>query len=299
MKTLSPYLLLLSFAGFTSNTFANDAVDTSSISLGGVYSNTSSDYDSDTYSVSGTLTMPISGFDHMGVRAAFNRTHDNTTDNSNINYKSDMTRGNLNAFFRDSNIGGILAGYDYAHMETHTKFPTLWNLSPVSNTLNTATKTIKGEYYLDQITLSGRLADSDGSTLDIAQQGVAATWYPKENHALKLIVDHAHINPNFAASFNNTTYSVNSESQPAFLAGKGDVRFAYAWDSQSSNKGVLIGGDYYFSNFEFMKSTPVIGLTATHSTSGTNMVFLDFGLKFDNSISLKVRDRKYLFSPNL
>ena len=293
------HLLLLSLAGFSSDAFSNDAVDAPSISLGGVYSDRSGNYDSSTYSVSGTLTTPIPNFDHIGIRAALARAYDNTTDNSHFNTRSDLTTGNLNVVFRDSNIGGILAGYDYAHIEARTKFPTLWNLHPISYTLNTATKTIKGEYYLDQITLSGRLADSDGSTLDIARQGIAATWYPKENHALKLAVDHLHINPDFTSSFNNTTYAITTESQPDFLIKKGNIRFGYAWDLQSSNKEISIGGDYYFSNFELMKSTPVIGLTATHNTSGINIVSLGFGFKFDNSVSLKDRDRKYLFSPNL
>lgn len=314
---MNKFLRKLAYAAiiFTGTAQANDAVETTSISAIGSYStnlNNHKEGEFNNYDARINFTAPINNTKYLGLNVfgEANRTKNRYSYyvpdmgySSGVNTGKQLSVG-LDLFLRDPEIGGLLAGYSYLHHDYNADtnfFGSNWHDSGDGHVQY---RTLKGEYYFDRVTVSARHWDSTPSTCcDQSERSISGKWYPTDKYILAAtVINKKYDNPLFNIGPEHI-YNIGAQAQPEYFDDKIRVNLNHAWFAGSSMRSTSVGASYYFPQYKAYNSTPVIGLTYTYSNLPANLngsdaqsIMLQFGFMFDNRISLKDRDRKYLFS---
>lgn len=300
--------------------YSNEAVEDLSLTITGSYLKSwidtpaYVDYDSKRYSVEGTLTSQIPGTKYLGIGLDgtyhFQKTqysYDGFSDGFFSYPKSEsefigITKSlEAKLFLRDWQTGGILLGHEYLEESTVNKFRSADFYNRYSDTAYFNTSKVKAEYYFDQFTLAARYSYRNQSPYccDDYNKGLILSFYPNDNHKIKVSGNQLSEKPVNDRSI--YIYEIGFESQPQYFSGKVKFRADYTWNNLTSRSAGAIGIDYQFSDSSLFNSAPTIGIG--YSESGglrdAKIIGLNFGFQFDNRISLKDRDRKYLFDSGL
>lgn len=286
---------------------SNEAVQDPSLSLIGTYIDEKRewfdrDFSYDRYSVDGKLTSPIPNTKYLGMGLDASYNHEKVEYGS---IKSISIDRSLEAklFLRDWQTGGILLGHKYLEEDNVSKVRVPGFYERYSNSAYFNTSKVKAEYYFDQITVAARYSYEGQSPYccDRYDTGLALSFYPTDHHIIKISERQYSEKP---TSEGNKIYyyRVGFESQPQYFLGKVKLRGDYEWDNLSRVNFGSVGVDYQFADKTWMNSAPTIGVSYTQGRGeflDTRILGFSLGFQFDNRISLKDRDRKYLFNSEL
>ena len=312
---------------FMSTVQANEAVESLSgeFLIGYTDSSTKSMYDfsstsNEKYSATASITSAIPNTQYLGfsLRGSTYRDHQNHQTNSNVmvfppmGYKvntEDWT-GDINIFARNPNIGSVVLGYTRSH-ETYkidlgasNTPPQYLTYGATSGSNNLTSAYAKTEYFGNQFTATLGLAEYDLDNICCKNtiKTASAKWYVKDTFSLSAATSHHRIElPSDFIDVSHTYYSyvLNAEIQPEYFSDKLRLSLNHRWTSDHHYETTSATASYYYSDYTLLNSTPALGAAYTYTDfdrSYSNTVMFQFGLMFDNRISLKDRDRKYLLS---
>jgi hypothetical protein len=285
--------IIITFNGMAE---ANDAVDSTSIGALGSYGKDLNNRDQklEGYSASTNITLPLAKTENMGlnIHGQASRTKYSI---SNLELINKNWVAEVELFLRDPEVGGIIAGYRHLHWDTDFYIKSGFmsgKIDSMEDHLNF--QTLKGEYYFDKITLAARYSHSD-----TPERGISVRWYPTDKQVLSATAN------NMSTRYSGNIYNITAEIQPEYFNDKLKVNLSHMRHENLARRN-SIGASYHFSTSPGYNTTPAIGFTYSKkryesivsATDEGELLMLNFGFMFDNRISLKDRDRKYLFNSN-
>lgn len=306
---------------FVSTVNANEAVEEASVQFSVAHSKYESNFSGQVlnqknsvrnYLLEGSYTLPIGdskyfGFSGDGIISNSSDRVDSTfsfDEPTSIQGKSrtNFWQGSVNLFSRDSKQGGLLVGYKHSDVDSKSK------VNGISNNYEDSyeAKYIKAEYYLDQITFAAGLSDKQDNIRKNVKTALVK-WYPEDSIALYGSVENIKIDTGYlkisAGDLNTYKYAFGGEMQPEYFSSKLNLSLRHEWSPYFGSKISSANLIYYFSQVDWFNSTPALKFTYSHTTQNRddsnlngNLLMIAMGFMFDNRISLKDRDRKYLFS---
>jgi hypothetical protein len=328
MKNLIIFLLCI-FSGIA---HSNDAVKGNVFETSLSYSksnmsglNLYSKSNSDIYKANASLTIEIPQTKYLGLNIRGSKLYreDEMNDYGQEGSTGEAQRNKMavgvDLFIRNSDWGGIISGFDYSSNKDKFKQNTN-SLSPpryvdynqYTFNYNSYNKFIKGEVYLDNFTIAAGLKnnrvnyDNESSTnFEDLTKTAGLKWYPKDNisfstsysrvkstHTSGMIEQARH-------SFSYNNYNLNASYQPEFFNNKVRVNFDYRRIPDFNTYWTDTSATYFVTQYKVFNSMPSFTMGYVHLSEGStenNIYTLAIGLTFDNLVSLKDRDRKYLFS---
>jgi hypothetical protein len=309
---------------FMSTAQANEAVESLSgeFLIGYTDSSTKSmnDFSSITnekYSATASVTSAIPNTQYLGFSLSGSTFRDHQTNTyafvfppSGWNVNTEDWTGDINIFARNPNLGSVVLGYTRSHenykvdLGASNSPPYYIPYAATTGSHDSSKAYAKTEYFTDQFTASLRFAESDwGNRCCNDTVGTAsAKWYVKDTFSLTAATSHHRIElPSDFIGVPHTYYSygLNAEIQPEYFSDKLRLSLNHQWRSTTDFRTTTASASYYYSDYTFLNSTPALEIAYGYTYfdhTYTNALMFQVGLMFDNRISLKDRDRKYLLS---
>lgn len=306
---------------FMSTAQANEAVESLSGEFLIVYTDSStksmndfSRINSEKYSATASITSEIPNTQYLGFSLSGSTFRDHQTNSyvmvfppSGYKVNTEDWTGDVNIFARNPNIGSVVLGYTRSHetykidLGTSNSPPQYITYAATTGSHDLSRAYAKTEYFLDQFTLALTAAKYDRDCCKYAVKTASVKWYAQDTFSLSAAISHHEIDPpiefvGWTSTYNS--YGLNAEIQPEYFSDKLRLSLNHQWRSTTDYRTTSASASYY-SDYTFLNSTPAVEIAYAYTYfdhTYTNTVMFQVGLMFDNRISLKDRDRKYLLS---
>lgn len=298
-------------------TYANEAVTDSSGKA--FFQYLYSDIDSDTNEQSqkgnsranilaGQLTLPVMGTKYLGANLGLSyigNNFDYTTHRktSRFNHDGVNKTSNINAdiFLRDSNIGGLLVGYNAVHSTDKADYDLTGSLlgsksGSISETHHMEYYTVRGEYYFKHLTAALSYNRNQERLFNSDTLSAESKIYWDENNIISLGISQQNKTLDLTGKFNrnSNSYDVGFESRPSLFNNALRIGANYNLVEDTRNSSSYFA-EYSFDNATLFNTQPTVGISYDIKNNFADTLSITIGFALDSKISLKDRDRKYLF----
>ncbi|HEY9210251.1 MAG TPA: hypothetical protein VIO56_02465 [Methylotenera sp.] len=310
-------LVALALAFFTQAVHANEAVEDTSAQGFIQYSKNDIQFRDHANNIQGTnntaivaahVTTPIKGTKYLGINFGLsyqNGNFANTVRNGTSRVKIDGVNKTANIdtdlFLRDSNIGGVLVGYNFVRTSHNSDYiytdPIFGNSSGSnSNIDNMSNLTIRGEYYFNNITAALSYNHDHQPLMNSNMYKADSKIYWSDDTVINISA--ARQNKSSESSDivnkNASIYSLGFESRPKFLSKALRIGANYILTEGSRNSSNYFAV-YSFDNAMIFHTQPSLGIAYSTENGYSDTVSINLGFDLESNISLKDRDRKYIF----
>ena len=258
--------------------------------------------------VSARLTTPIKNTKYLGLNFGLsyqNDNFDNTVRNGTSILKSNGVNKTANIdtdfFLRDSNIGGVLVGYNFIRTNHNSDYvytdPFFGNISGSDSKIeNMRYLTVRGEYYFNNITAALNYNHDHQSLINGNTYKVDSKIYWDDNNLINISVARQNKSSDSLdiTDKNTNIYSFGFESHPLSLSKALRVVANYILTENSHNSSNYFA-IYNFSDVTMLHSQPSLGIAYSIENGYSDTLSINLGFALDCNISLKDRDRKYMF----
>jgi hypothetical protein len=310
-------LIALALALFTQTVHANEAVEDTSAQGFIQYSKNDISFKTDANNIQGTsntgivaahVTTPIKDTKYLGLNFGLsyqNSNFDNTVRNGTSTVKIDGVNKTANIetdfFLRDSNIGGVLIGYNFVRASHNSDYiytdPLFGNSSGSNSKIeNMSYLAVRGEYYFKNITAALTYNHDHQPLINSNMYKADSKIYWSDNNVINISAARQNKSSESLdiVSKNASIYSFGFESRPQFLSKALRIGANYILTENLRNSSNYFAV-YSFDNAMMFHTQPSLGIAYSIENGYSDTLSINLGFDLDSNISLKDRDRKYIF----